>query len=295
MTTALVTGAAGFTGARVVPRLLSDGYRVRCLVRASSDTAVLPLGHVELVCGNLGDEAALAKAFHDIDVLVNIASLGWGHAPTIVRAASAAGIRRAVFLSTTAIFTTLPAPSKAVRVAAEQSIHCSGIPSTILRPTMIYGSARDRNISRLIRYLRRWPLIPVFGDGESLQQPVHVDDVVDAVIHGLREEAAVGRSYNIPGAAPVTYNALIDTICTLLRRRVRKIHLALAPVALGLAAVERLGLRLPVRAEQVRRLDEDKAFDFGDAARDFGYAPRSFAEGLCCELREMGMVAASTA
>jgi nucleoside-diphosphate-sugar epimerase len=292
VTTALVTGATGFTGARVVPRLLGDGYHVRCLVRASSDTAVLPLGRVELVHGDLGDEPALAKALRDVDVLVNIASLGWGHAPTIVRAAAAARLRRAVFLSTAAIFTTLPASSKAVRVAAEQRIHDSDIRSTILRPTMIYGSARDRNISRLIHYLRRWPVIPVFGDGESLQQPVHVDDVVDAVIRCLRQETTVGRSYNIPGAAPLTYNELIDTTCALLRRRVRRIHLALAPVARGLAAIESLGLRLPVRAEQVRRLGEDKAFDFEDAARDFGYAPRSFAEGLRCELREMGLLGA---
>ena len=55
------------------------------------------------------------------DALVNLASLGFGHAPAIVGAAVGAGLDRAVFVSTTAVTTTLPARSKAVRLAAEQA------------------------------------------------------------------------------------------------------------------------------------------------------------------------------
>src|SRR5205814_8821341 len=108
-----------------------------------------------------------------------------GHAPALVATARAAGIERAVFISTTAIFTALNAPSKAVRVAAEKTIGESGLRATILRPTMIYGSARDRNMARLIRYLRRWPVIAVAGSGVHLQQPIYVDDVARAVADAL--------------------------------------------------------------------------------------------------------------
>jgi uncharacterized protein YbjT (DUF2867 family) len=285
----LVTGATGFTGSYVVPLLLRQGAHVRCLARASSDRSRLALNQVELAEGDLSDQSSLERALRGMDVLVNIASLGFGHAPNIVNAALAEGTRRALFISTTAIFTTLNAPSKSVRLAAEETIRASGLDYTILRPTMIYGSSRDRNMSSLIRYLRRWPAIPVFGRGDHLQQPVYVEDLAAAVVQSLATTRTVGRFYNISGKAPLTYIEVIDTICEALGRRVSKMYLPVKPFVTVLNALERLPLRLPVKAEQILRLDEDKAFDHQEAVEDFGYHPRSFAEGIKLELQEMGI------
>jgi uncharacterized protein YbjT (DUF2867 family) len=285
----LVTGATGLTGSFVTPLLLRQGAEVRCFVRASSDTSRLPAGQVELARGDLNDRSSIEGALEGVDALVNIASLGFGHAPDIVSAAVAKGVRRAVFISTTAIFTTLDAPSKRVRLAAEEAIRRSGLSYTILRPTMIYGSSRDRNMCRLIRYLRRWPVIPVFGTGEHLQQPVYVEDLAAAVARSLSCARTEGRAYNLSGPAPLSYNNIIDTICELLDRTVHKVHLPAAPLASALASLERLALRLPVKAEQVRRLNEDKVFDPAEAVKDFGYSPRPFADGIRMELLEMGM------
>ena len=139
---------------------------------------------------------------------------------------------------------------------------------------MIYGSSRDRNMCRLIRYLQRWPAIPVFGRGQHLQQPVYVEDLAAALLQSLATERTVGRSYNVSGQAPLTYNEVIDTICEALGRRVSKVHLPVAPLVTALNAFERLRLRLPVKAEQILRLNEDKAFDHKEAVEDFGYHPR---------------------
>ena len=285
----LVTGATGFTGSYVVPLLLRQGAHVRCLVRANSETSRLPLSEIELAFGDLSEQDSIERALQGTDALVNIASLGFGHAPNIVNAAIATRVQRAVFISTTAIFTTLNAPSKAVRLAAEELVRASGLSYTILRPTMIYGSSRDRNMCRLIRYLRRWPLIPVFGRGEHLQQPVYVEDLAAAVVQSLRTEQAMGRSYNVSGPAPLTYNRIIDTVSEALGRKARKVHLPAAPLVTALGQLERFSARLPVKAEQILRLNEDKAFDPGEAIKDFGYSPRPFAEGIKLELQEMGM------
>ena len=286
----LVTGATGFTGSYVVPLLLQQDAQVRCLVRTSSDTSVLPVNRIELAYGDLENRTSIEQALQGIDVLINIASLGFGHAPNIVNAAVAAGVQRAIFISTTAIFTTLNAASKSVRLAAEETIRKSGLAFTILRPTMIYGSSRDRNMCRLIHYLQRWPVFPIFGSGEYLQQPVYVEDVATAVVQSLAATQTIGKSYNISGALSLTFNQVIDTICELLGCNVRKVHLPPAPVVAGLAALQRLSLPLPIKAEQVLRLNEHKAFDFAEATRDFGYQPRSFAEGIRLELKEMGLV-----
>src|SRR5436305_14726910 len=98
----LVTGATGFTGSHVVPLLLRDNYRVRCFVRRTSVTGALPVDQVELFFGDLSEKDSLTKALEGMDALVNIASLGFGHATTIVAAAEASGVGSAIFVSTTA-------------------------------------------------------------------------------------------------------------------------------------------------------------------------------------------------
>jgi nucleoside-diphosphate-sugar epimerase len=69
--------------------------------------------------------------------------------------------------------------------------------------------------------------------------------------------------------------------------------LPLEPVRRSLAAAERLRLPLPIRSEQVLRLQEDKAYPYEKARRELGYEPRPFRDGIALEvarLRELGMV-----
>lgn len=279
-----LTGATGFTGSRVVSLLLKNGYDVRCLYRASSDRSALSDSKIEWIEGDLSDTQTLTSAMQGTDTLVNIASLGFGHADSIIRAAKDAGIKRAIFISTTAIFTQLNARSKTVRAAAELAIETSGLKYTILRPTMIYGSPRDRNMWRLIRFIGYSPIIPVFGDGKSLQQPVYVDDVAQAVVSCLSNDKTIGKSYNIAGKHPLTYNEVIDTIARQMNKRVWKLHIPSKSVVSLLSFFERLRIPFPIKAEQILRLNENKDFSYAEAQTDFGFSPLAFEEGIGVEL-----------
>jgi nucleoside-diphosphate-sugar epimerase len=283
----LITGATGFTGSRIVPLILDSGYEVRCYARETSDRSRLGTLPVEWVTGDLSDAEALTSALRGVDALVNIASLGFGHAESILRSAKETGVKRGIFISTTAIFTQLNAGSKSARLAAEEAIQASRLSYTILRPTMIYGSPRDRNMWRLIRLLRVTPIMPIFGDGESLQQPIFVDDVAGAVLLALQNDITIGKSYNIAGKDPLTYNQVIDTVASALGKRVWKLHLPYMPIVNFLQFTERIRFRLPIKAEQVLRLNENKAFLYEEAQRDFGFSPRSFAEGIRSEISNM--------
>ncbi len=285
----LVTGATGFTGSRLVPRLLDQGAEVTCLVRPQSDAARLP-SQVRIIRGDLGNTDSLHQAMAGMDVLANIASIGFGHAPAIVKAAERAGVQRAIFISTTSIFTRLNAPSKAVRLAAEKTIQNSSLNYTVLRPTMIYGSSRDRNMCRLIRLIRRWHCVPVFGGGNALQQPVYVDDIANAVIQCLQSKESIKNSYNLSGGTALSFSEVITTIGNLLHRPVLKLPFPTAPFVWILRACEHLPFRLPIKSEQILRLIEDKCFDHSPATMDFGYKPRSFFEGIRMELIDLGLV-----
>jgi nucleoside-diphosphate-sugar epimerase len=284
-----VSGGTGFTGSYVLPLLLKNGYEVRCLYRPGSDRSI-PLRaqpKIEWALGDLSDPQTLSSSMQGTDALVNIASLGLGHADSILRAAKEAGIQRAVFVSTTAIFTQLNAKSKKVRLAAETAIESSGLKYTILRPTMIYGSPRDRNMWRLIRFMRYSPVVPVFGDGNYLQQPIYVGDVAQAIVSCLCNDQTIGKSYNIAGKAPLTYNQVIDTIAGLMNKRIWKIHIPSAPVVSLLKFFESLRIPFPMKAEQVLRLNENKNFSYEEAERDFGFSPLSFEEGIGLELSKI--------
>lgn len=286
-----VTGGSGFTGGFVIHELVRRGYEVYALARsAEAARRVASLG-AHPVEGDFDLPGTLTDAFATDGVrhLINVASIGFGHAEDIVSAAEQAGIERAVFVSTTAIFTTLPAPSKAVREAAERRIRESQLAWTIVRPTMIYGSPADRNIARLLKVLRKTPVIPVPGGGRRLQQPVHVLDLASALVTGLMRDDAVCESINVPGPKPMTFQHLLRTAGQAIGRQPRLVPIPLRPSIWALSAYERLSDKPRLKAEQLERLAEDKAFDVRPAERLLAYEGRSFAEGVREEARLMGL------
>ena len=289
MSEILVAGATGFTGSHVIPLLLSQHNRVTCFVRPTSDRSAVDLPGVEFAEGNLSDPVSLLAALRGKDTLIHLANLmgstkdGGRRARTIVDACTSAGIGRAVFVSSASVFTRMDTETKAARLAAEGEVSGSGLRYTMFRPTMIYGSRRDRNMIRLIDFLRYCPLVPVPGDGESLTQPIHVMDLAGAIVDCLGIEAAVGRTYTLSGAAPLTFNEVIDQVCAAMGVRRIKIHVPL-PVAQRLARLaNRLQKRVRITSEQLLRLNENKVFDYADAQRDIGFHPRTFAEGIRLE------------
>jgi uncharacterized protein YbjT (DUF2867 family) len=298
----LVTGGSGFLGGYVLDEAARRGHQCVALARSSAAARKVAARGAVPLDGDLDDGAApLARAFAGArcDALVNLASLGFGHAPAIVAAAVGAGIDRAVFISTTAVNTALAARSKAVRLAAEETIRSSPLTWTILRPTMIYGAPGDRNLSRLLALLARasralpsprLPLVlPVPGGGGRLQQPVHVADVAGAVLSAVERPAARTCCYDIAGPEPLTFTAMLRVSGAAVGCRVLVLPVPLAPVIALTRCYERAVRQPKIRAEQWARLAEDKAFPVDAAAGDLRYAPRPFGEGIREEAAAMGL------
>lgn len=284
---AVVTGGTGFTGERVVRLLASRGISVTVVARTSSDTSAARAAGATIVEADLDRPDTLKRAFAGSDTLLHVASMGFGQVPGVITAAQAAGIRRAVFVSTTAVLTNLPVRSKPIRAAAEACVRDSGLAWTIVRPTMIYGSSRDRNMCRLLLHLRRWRVAPLPGRGRALQQPVHVDDVATTIVEAASTSVAEGREYIISGARAMTLHEVIEQAAAAVGVVPLFIPLPTGILIEVLRSSERAGIRWPIRAEQLERLDEDKAFDHAAATRDLGITPRCFSEGIRQQAREM--------
>ena len=278
-------------GGALLDLLLAEGHEVRCLVRdESSRTSRLDPLPVELIRGDAGDARALLRALSGMDALLHVA--GIEYAPPVVEAARQAKVGRLVVVGSTSAHSAYEFRS-GPKLRMEGLVRESGLEYTIVRPTMIYGSELDKNMHRLLRFLDRSPVFPVFGSGENLWQPVYHEDCARGVYESLVRPVAVSESYDLPGAEALTYLKLVETAAGALGRKPRIVRLPLEPVRRSLAAVERLRLPLPIKSEQVLRLREDKAYPYDKAEKELGYAPRPFREGIALEvarLREIGMV-----
>ncbi len=292
-----VIGATGFTGQRVVAclRQQDPGEELCAIVRHQRAREPFVDEGVSVRTADLADIEALQRAFDGARLVASTVSLGFGHAPNLVRALVATRPDHVILFSTMSIYSTLPLESREIRMEAERLIAESGLPATVFRPTMIYGRPGDRNIERLLRFLRRSPVMPLVGSGTSLQQPVHVDDLAIAVGRAFQATNTIGRSYNLPGPRAMPFVEMIHQAARAIDRRP-----VLIPVPLGLAhsvvrAWSTTGLWPKVRGDQVLRLAEDKKGDPVPAIRDFGYSPREFDQGVKEEAALLGLTTPTVA
>jgi uncharacterized protein YbjT (DUF2867 family) len=287
----LLTGATGLLGGELLELLLAEEHRVRCLVRPNSQNASRLDGErVEVFRGDAGDEENLYEALGGMDAALHVA--GIEHSPALVGSARRAGVERLVVVGSTSAHSAYAFRS-GPKLRMERVVTSSGLSWTIARPTMIYGSERDKNIHRLLRFLDRWPVFPMFGPGTNLWQPVYHRDCARGILETLKRPETIHQSYDLPGAEPLTYQELVRTSAAALGRNRRIIKVPIEPVHRALVAAERLRLPLPIDSGQVTRLREDKAYSYEDAKRDLAYAPRPLHEGVALEvarLRKLGML-----
>jgi nucleoside-diphosphate-sugar epimerase len=209
----------------------------------------------------------------------------WLLPPWLPRAAEA-GVRRLVAVSSTSRFTKQGSGSSKERetvrrlaeaeAAVEEACRERGIRWTILRPTLVYGGGRDRNVSDVARFVARFGFFPIAGRGTGRRQPVHGADVAAAALEVLDKPATFDRAYATPGGETLPYAEMVSRIARGMGRTPRLVHLPLPLVRGALAAASFVPGLGHVTPDMADRMDEDLVFDLAPARRDFGYDPRPF-------------------
>lgn len=207
--------------------------------------------------------------------------------PAYFAVIEASGTRRVVVLSSTSRFTKVDSGDTAeIAVAARLSeaedrvvawAKSRGMECVILRPTLIYGKGRDKNIAEIARFIRRFGFFPVFGKALGLRQPIHAEDVAAACISALQAPCAADRAYNISGAETLTYRDMVARVFAAFGRRPRLLTVPLWVFRLAVALRRRVPRYRQWSAAMAERMNRDLVFDHADAARDLGFKPRAFA------------------
>jgi NADH dehydrogenase len=229
-----VTGAFGYSGKYIASRLLAQGQPVITLTNSAQRTNPFG-GQVQAHPFNFDRPDELARSLENVAVLYNTYWVRFNHARfthqdavqntlTLFKAARQAGVPRIVHVSI-----TNPSAQSALeyfrgKAILEQALVDSGIPHTILRPTVIFGK-EDILINNIAWVLRHLPVFGVFGDGQYRLQPIYVEDLAELAVSAGAERQ--NQVIDAIGPETFTYRELVGAIAQ--RIGVRRLTVAVPP------------------------------------------------------------------
>ncbi len=287
----LIVGGTGFVGGHLIRRLRQAGAPVRAVVRSPNKAQALKDLGVEIVSGDISNKASLEKAAAGVERVVHLVGI-IQEAPgvtfrgvhvegtkNLLEAAKKAGVRH--FFYQSALGTRPGAKSEYHKTKwdAEELVRQSGIPFTILRPSLIYGPG-DKFTIRMSEMLKRSPVLPVIGSGKSKIQPVYIDDVVTCIQKIVMSDAFLNEIYEIGGPEQLTYEELTTAIAEAKGIKRPALHIPLFFMKPAAKVLETILSNPPVTTEQLIMLQEDNVCSLQDIREVFGIEPVKFNEGL---------------
>jgi nucleoside-diphosphate-sugar epimerase len=313
----LVTGATGLIGSHLVDLLVGRGERPRVLVQPGDAAHDFGGNAVEACAGDVRDRAALEAAMRDVEYVFHCAARTgpWGPEDeyestnvrgleTLVRVASAAGVRRIVHVSSVTVHgndvrgaADEDAPLRAEsnpysrsKVAGERLlqhiIEDERAPVTIVRPGWVYGPRDGASFARFATMIRDGRMVTI-GSGENRVPLIYVTDVAHGMLRAAESDCATGRTYLLVNDEPVTQR---DYLCAIARELgaaapTRRIpYRAALVLGAGLEAAARLARRRqppPLMRYGVQMLGGENRFSIERARRELGFSPQvALAEGV---------------
>jgi NADH dehydrogenase len=289
MTLRLVTvfGGTGFLGRRIVRRLRAQEVSVRAASR-NPDRGRAEFGTddvlLQSVAADIHDERSVADAVAGAEAVVNAVSLYGEHgtetfqsvhvegAQRVASHARRAGVVRFVHISGIGADAASPSSYIRSRGEGEAAVRAAFPAAIIVRPAVMFAED-DAFLTTVIGLLRRLPAYPMFGSGQTRLQPVHVEDVAEAIARIFQRSETEPATYECGGPRVYSYEELLRTVA-----REAGLRTVLFPMAFpawrALARIGELLPRPPITRNQVElmKLDTVASADL-PGLRDLGIAP----------------------
>jgi nucleoside-diphosphate-sugar epimerase len=296
-----LTGATGFIGGYMAKGLLDRGYDIRMLCRKGREAALpVPVGRqpsgrlVEAHFGDLTDRDSLAGYLKDVDLLLHLASAHDHISDAEMRAINIGGTEslleeakrnapkhfRFWVISSAVIGAPVYSYYRDTKRIQEKIIKAERFEWASFRPTLVYGVGDFRHTAPLLRRCgAKSGKLVVPHDGLSRINPVHVDDVVDAVIRFFDFERGVDCMYELAGPKGIPYNEFIDVTIAAAKGGVKRKNISKKWADMAIFVK---GLFTDVteerRASAYFSLHHEH--DIQNAVSELGWAPRTYATGI---------------
>ena len=268
-TRVLVTGATGYIGGRLAPRLQEAGYRVRVLARSPQKLRDVPWADgVEVAQGDLSDRESLDDAFRDVDVVYYLVhSMGGSDhfaeaerqsAENVAEAAKGAGVRRIVYLGGLHPETGDLSPHLKSRAEVGRILVESGVFTVVLQAGVVIGSGSAS--FEMIRHLtNRLPVMTTPKWVHNQIQPIAVRDVLHYLIESAEAPFETSRTWDIGGPDVMQYGEMMNTYASV--AGLRKRRMLVLPVLTPRLAGHWIGLVTPIPRGLAMPLIESLQYD----------------------------------
>ena len=286
-----VTGITGHSGSFFLQQLIDNKFEgtLRCMVRETSNTRKLDESglKVEKVIGSTKNADDMLRLVSGADTIMHISGI-WETPLLLAAVEIAGGNPHIVLVHTSGIYSKHKMACEVYKnIEDGMAEQMQRMNITILRPTMIFGDMKDHNISKFIRMVDKFPVMPQIDGGHAPVQPVNARDLGQAYYKACMHEKLPEKEYIVSGERPVSIRELCSLIGQFLGKKTRFIS---CPMWLGVFGAEVVcflrGQKNKLLVEKVLRLGEDRSFSHESATRDFGYEPEKFEIGLKREVEE---------
>jgi len=280
----LVTGATGYIGGRLAPRLAAAGHDVRVLVRNPIKLRDAPwAADVEVLKGDLLDAASVARAVEGVDVVYYLVHAMGAHgdfeeteltsAHNVANAASAAGVGRIVYLGGLHPDVPVESLSRHLRSRARvgEILMASGVPTAALQAGVVIGSGSAS--FEMIRHLTEvLPYMPAPKWVRNFIQPIAVRDVLHYLVEAATLPARLNRTFDIGGPDVLRYGQMMNGYA--LEAGLRQRPIASLPVLTPWLASQWVNLVTPIPRALAVPIIESLQFDCVASEKDIGeYIP----------------------
>jgi len=293
-----ISGGAGFLGLHLARRLVAEGHQVRTLDVVPLDDAGLEHS-VEELRGDIRDPDGVRALVAGADVVVHAAaalpiqasrasirSVNVGGTENVLHAAHEAGVRRVVFISSTAVYGVPEKhpieesdPLVGVGAYGESKIDAEGlcrvaaVETTIIRPKTFIGTERLGVFEILFDWIREGRRIYTLGKGYNHYQLLGVEDLVDAIVRAGHEPKAARETFNVGatefGTVRSDLQALIDHAGSSSRLQ----PIPVKPAELALRGLELMRVS-PLAEWHYKTAHKDSFVDVTKAQQLLGWQPR---------------------
>jgi len=278
-------------GQNLVPELRLRGDRVVALDRNRHNLEILSrrAPGVTVRATDLAEPGDWQELFAGVDAVVDLKAQITSHAPEphernnvvagrrVLDACERHGVPHLVHLSSSVVISLAEDIYTRSKRAAERAVRESGVPHTVLRPPLLYGHFDVKHVGLILSLLRRWPVLPIPGDGRYPRQPLFVGDLC-RVILAVLDRRPEGRIHEVIGHERIPFIELLRRAAELAGLKALLVPTPLPLYRLGLGAVGRVAGRPPFTREQLDALVAGDDFPVGGWTEEFGVRYTPFGE-----------------
>jgi len=289
-----VTGATGYLGRNLIKSLAQRGKSIRALVHSEGKINCVKEYCTDIIVGDINDEKIILQGLKDIEFVIHLAAViktsnvalydkvNVQGTENLCKCCIKSNIKSIIYVSSGQAQENFNSHYGISKRKAEEIMKNSGLKWTIIRPVLIFGGDGDRDLTRLIQFVRKYSVVPILGRGNSLIQPIYITDVINAIYAMLEFNKNIieHKIYELAGKDVITLTDFIILTSRLIGRYRFRLHIPIRFLQPLVFIYERIVNTPLLDSNMLKSIEIDKIANIDLSVKELGFNPISLIEGI---------------